>query len=122
MIGNNNIEYRRKFSVNFLVVMLYEHIYWIDHVKTVEYKIAKKIVLLYRVSQFLNEDPFKAAHFLYFHSYLNYSNIVWASKYATKLKRVYLKQKHTVRIVFNKDKITHSKPLLVKSHQYSVIV
>ena len=42
MIGNNNIEYRRKFSVNFLVVMLYEHIYWIDHVKTVEYKIAKK--------------------------------------------------------------------------------
>ena len=55
MIGNNNIEYRRKFSVNFLVVMLYEHIYWIDHVKTIEYKIAKKIVLLYRVSQFLKK-------------------------------------------------------------------
>ena len=29
----------------------------------------------------------------------------------TKLKRVYLKQKHAVRIVFNKDKLTHSKPL-----------
>ena len=31
--------------------------------------------------------------------------------YATKLKRIYLKQKHAVRIVFNKDKLTHSKPL-----------
>ena len=31
--------------------------------------------------------------------------------YATKLKRVYLKQKHAVRIVFNKDKLNNSKPL-----------
>ena len=29
-----------------------------------------------------------------------------------KLKRVYLKQKLAVHIVFNKDKPTHSKPLL----------
>ena len=33
------------------------------------------------------------------------------STYAMKLKRVYLKRKHAVRIVFNKDKLTHSKPL-----------
>ena len=44
-------------------------------------------------------------------SYLNYANIAWASTYATKLKRVYLKRKHVVRIVYNKDKLTHSKPL-----------
>ena len=41
---------------------------------------------------------------------MNYANIAWASTYATKLKRVYLKQKHAVRIVFNKDKLTHPKP------------
>ena len=45
------------------------------------------------------------------HSYLNYANIAWASTYATKLKRVYLKQKHAVRIVFNKHLLTHSKHL-----------
>ena len=28
-----------------------------------------------------------------------------------KLKRVYLKQKHKVLIIFNKDKLTDSKPL-----------
>ena len=42
---------------------------------------------------------------------MNYVNIASASTYATKLKRVYLKQKHAVRIASNKDKLTHSKPL-----------
>ena len=108
-IGNNNIE--RKSSIKFLGVMLDEHISWTDHLRTVENKIAKNIGLLYRVSQFLNEDSLKTVHFSYIHSYLNYANIAWASTFAAKLKRVYLKQKHVVRIVFNKDKLTHSKPL-----------
>ena len=89
--------------------MLGEYISWIDHVRTLENEIAKNIGLLYR--QFLNEDSLKTLYFSYIHSYLNYANIAWASTYATKLKRVYLKQKHAVRIVFNKDKLTHSKPL-----------
>ena len=49
-------------------------------------------------------------YFSYIHSYLNYANIAKTSTCATKLKRVYLKQKHAVCIVFNKDKITRSKP------------
>ena len=105
MIGNNNIE--RKSSIKILGVILDEHISWFDHVRTVENKIAKNIGLLYRVSQFLNEDSLKTVYFLYIHSYLNYANIAWVSTYATNLKRVYLKQKHAVRIVFNKDKLTH---------------
>ena len=66
--------------------MLEEHISWTDHVRTVENKIAKNIGLLYRISQFLNEDSLKTVYFLYNHSYLNYANITWASGYATKLK------------------------------------
>ena len=89
MIGNNDIE--RKASIKVLVVMLEEHISWIDHVKAIENKIAKNTGLLYCVSQFLNEDPLKTVYFSYIHSYLNYANIAWASKYGTKLKRVYLK-------------------------------
>ena len=110
MIGNNNID--RKSSIKFLAVMLEEHIFWIDHVRTVENKIEKNIGLLHRVSQFFNKDSLKIVYFSYIHSYLNYTNTAWASTYATKLKNVYLKQKHTVRIVFNKDKLTRSKPLL----------
>ena len=91
--------------------MLGKHISWIDHVKTVENKIAKNIGLVYRVSQFLNEDSLRTVYFLYIQSYFNYVNIAWANMYATKLKRVYSKQKHVVCIVFNNNKITHSKPL-----------
>ena len=71
MIGNNNIE--RKSSIKFLGVMLDEHISWNDHVRTVENKIAKNIGLLYRVSQFLDEDSLKTVYFSYIHSYLNYA-------------------------------------------------
>ena len=93
--------------------MLDEHISWIDHVRTVENKIAENIGLLYRVSlnQFLNNDSLKIVYFSYIHFYLSYANIAWASTYALKLKRVYLKEKHAVRVAFNKDKLTHSKPL-----------
>ena len=109
MIGNNNIE--RKTSIKFLGVMLDEHISWTDHVRTVENKKAKNIGLLYRESQFFNENSLKTVYFSYIHSYFNYANIAWASTCATKLKRVNLKQKHAVRTVFNNDKLTHSKPL-----------
>ena len=73
-----------------------EHISQTDLARTVESKIAKNIGLLYRVSQFLDEDSLKTVYFSYIHSYWNYPNIVWASTYATKLKRVYLKRKHAV--------------------------
>ena len=109
MISNNNTE--RKPSIKFLGVMLDEHICWIDHVRTLEKKIAKNIGLIYRVSHFLNEDSLETVYFSYIHSCLNYANIAWASTYRTKLKRVYLKQKHAVRTVFNKEKLTHSKAL-----------
>ena len=109
MVGSNNIE--RTSSIKFLRVTLDEYISWIGHVKTVENKISKHIGLLYLVSQFLDEDSLKTVYFSYIHSYLNSVNIAWASTYAAKLKRVYLKQKHAARILFNRDKLTHSKPL-----------
>ena len=51
---------------------------------------------------------------------MNYANIAWASTYATKLKRVYLKQKHAVPILFYKDKLTHSKRLFEKLNVLNV--
>ena len=118
MVGSNNIE--RTPSIKVLGVMLNEHISWIDHVRTIENKIAKNIGLLYHVSQFIDQDPLKTVYFSYIHSYLNHANTAWASTYATKLKRVYLKQKHAVRIVFNKYKLTHSKLLFKNMNPLNV--
>ena len=109
VIANKSVE--RKPSIKLLGVMLDERISWIDNAGTFENKLAKNICLLYRVSQFLKEDSLKSIYFSYNHSYLNYANTAWASTYATKLKRVYLKQKQAARIMITKDKLIRSKAL-----------
>ena len=67
---------------------------------------------MYLAKYLLDESSLKTVYFSYIHSYLNYANIAWASTYQTKLKTVYYHQKHAVRIVFNQEKLTHSRPLL----------
>ena len=38
------------------------------------------------------EDSFESVYFSYIQFYLKYAHIAWVSSYATKLKRVYLKE------------------------------
>ena len=83
--------------------MLDEHIAWNDHIHAIE---------LARARQFLNEESLKTTYFSYIHSYLNYTNIAWASTYSTKLKTIHYQQKDAVKIIFNEDILTHSRPLL----------
>ena len=109
-IANNEIE--RKQAIKFLGVMLDENVNWQEHIRTLEIKIAKNIGLLYRAKYLLNESSVKCIYFAYIHSYLNYANITWATTYRTKLKAIYLLQKRAVRLVFNENNMTHSRPLL----------
>ena len=99
-------------AIKFLGVLLDENIIWKKHICSVEKKLAKNIGLLYRAKYLLGESSLKTVHFSYIHSYLNYANIAWPSTYQTKLKTDYYHQKHTVRIVFNQEKLTHSRLLL----------
>ena len=107
MIGNDNIEIKSSKTV--LGVLMGKHVFWVNHVRIVEFEIAKNIGLLHHISQFLNENYFKTVCFSYIYSSLRYATMGWVRTYATKLKRVYLKQKHPVQIVFNKEKLAHSK-------------
>ena len=109
-IANRAIE--RTHAIKFLGVLLDENITWKNHICSVEKKLAKNIGLLYRAKYFLDESSLKTVYFSYIHSYLNYANIAWASTYQTKLKTVHYHQKHAGRIVFNQEKLTHSRPLL----------
>jgi len=43
---------------------------------------------------------------------MNYANLVWGNTCKTKLKRINSKIKQASRIICNKDKLEHSKPLL----------
>ena len=109
-IANRAIERTNAFK--FLGVLLDENITWKNYICSVEKKLAKNIGLSYRAKYLLDESSLKTVYFSYIHSYLNYANIAWASTYQTKLKTIHYHQKHAARIVFNQDKLTHSRPLL----------
>ena len=42
---------------------------------------------------------------------MNYANIAWASANPTKLKKIHYLQKQVARIIFNEDRLCHSRPL-----------
>ena len=91
--------------------MLDENISWEEHFRTVETKLANDIRLLYRAKPLLEEKPLRSIYFVYIYSYLNEANIAWASTYKTKLTS-FIKSMLYVCIVFNEEKLTHSRPLL----------
>ena len=74
-------------------------------------KISQICGLFYRTKLYPDETSIKTIHFSYIHSYLNYTNIAWASTRITKLKPLLYNQKPAVRIVFNEGHLSHSKPL-----------
>ena len=107
-----NMKIERTNAIKFLGVLLDENITWKNHIRTVEKKLAKNIGLLYRAKWLLDESSLKTIYFSYIHSYLNYANIAWGSTYRTNLRTIHYHQKHASRIVFNQDRLTHSRPLL----------
>ena len=93
--------------------MIDENITWEDHIHTIVKKLAKNLGLLYQAKHILGNESLKTIYFSYIlHSYLLYANISCGSTYFTKLKTVHYQEKHAARIIFNQNKLSHSRPLL----------
>ena len=90
------------------------------HWYIVEKKNSKSIRALYKAKFVLDQKCLKHIYFAFIHSYINYANIAWASTNHTKLKKLYNKQKHASRIIYNKDKLTHAKPLMKSLCQINI--
>ena len=108
----NNSEIKREYAIKFLGVMLNENITWKDHIKLIENKISKNIGILYKAKFLLNQKCLKNIYFSFIHSYLNYANIAWASTNRTKLRKLFIKQKQAIRIIYYKGRQTHARPLM----------
>ena len=64
---------------------------------------------MYKAKPFLGKDYLLPLYFSYIHSYINYANLVWAITHKTNLKKIHSHHKHTLRIVYNKDRYHHIK-------------
>ena len=116
----NQMEIKREQSQKFLGVLVDENLNWKNHIDLLLNKISKSIGVLYKATKILNFRCLKNIYFALIHSYINYANIAWASCPKTNLKKIHLKQKHAVRIIFRADRLTHSQPLLKQLNALNV--
>ena len=103
---------KRVYFTKFLGVMLDENLTWKKHIELIESKMSKNIGILYKAKFLLNKTCLKNIYFSFIQSYLIYANIAWASTNQTKLKKIYSKQKHASRIIFQEGRYTHARPLM----------
>ena len=107
----NNIKITRDTSTKFLGVLLDENLSWKAEIESVELKISKSIGILYKAKGILNNFLLKQLYSGFVHSYLAYANIAWASTHKSKLQAFFRRQKHAIRLINSKDRLTHTKPL-----------
>ena len=117
-INNYNIE--RISSIKFLGVLLDENLSWKDHIKYTENKISKTIGILYKARDYLSKESLVSLYYAYIHTYLNFANLAWASTIRTNLKKIHSQQKHAIRIIFHKDKFSHTKEPFVQNKVLNV--
>ena len=84
----NDKEVERVGSIEFLGVLLDEHLSWKEHIRYSENKIAKNIGLSYRAKPFLGKHSLLTLYCSYIHTYLNYANLSWASTNRIILKKL----------------------------------
>ena len=107
----NNSEIERSECLKFLGVLLDENLCWKERIKYIESKIAKNIGLLYKAKPYIDKHSLLSLYHSYIHSYINYGNIAWGSTTRTNLKKIYCQQKHAIRIVYSKDRLSHTREL-----------
>ena len=111
MLYIDNFEIVRKSIAKFIDIFIDENLTWKYHIEHVCNKVSKSIEIMYKSRNSLSKRLIKQLHFSFIHSYLNYTNIAWASTNKSNLIFLRCHQKHAARIIYDKDHFAHTKPL-----------
>ena len=106
----DNYEINRVTSTRFLGVILDENINWRAHISAINSKLAKILGILYKAKSLLDQKSMLSLYNAFFNPYLTYANIAWSSTNHGKLRPIYLKQKHAIRIIANIPVMAHTAP------------
>ena len=109
----NDTYISRDSVTKFLGVLIDENLNWKAQIADISSKVSKSIGLLYKATPILNKTLLKQLYYAFVHSYLSYANIAWGSTHKSKLETLYRRQKHAIRIINFKTRLTHSKPLFL---------
>ena len=83
--------------------MVDENLTWNDHIHILENKLSKNIGLLYRAKPYFDKNTMTTLYFSFFHSYLNYGNIAWASTTKSKRRKIASQQRQAVNAMPKND-------------------
>ena len=76
---------------------------------------------MYKSRNILSKRLMKQLYFSFIYSQLNYSNIAWVSTIKSNLIiALYRHQKHGIRIIYDKDRFAHTKPLFKHAKSLTV--
>ena len=90
------------------------------HIDYVSRKVSKSIGVPDKSRHILSKALVKQLYFSFIHSYLNYANVAWASTSKSNLLAVFRHQKHAIRVIYAKDRFTHSQPLFRSANALTV--
>jgi hypothetical protein len=107
----DNITLKREKVTKFLGIYIDENLSWRYHINNTSTKIAKCIGILYKARNILSKHQLTQLYYSFIHCHINYANSIWGSTHKTKLKSLYLRQKHAVRVINFKNRLSHTKQL-----------
>ena len=71
---------------------------------------------MHKSRNILSKRLMKQLYFSFSHSYLNYANVAWASTNKSNAISLYCHQKHAIRIIYDKDRFTHTEVTKLRNH------
>jgi len=104
-------EITRETVTKFLGVFIDEHLSWKPHIDKISKTVSKNIGILYKARVCLQKPYLKQLYYAFIHSYLNYCNIAWGSTYKSNLSYLFRRQKHSIRVINNKNRLSHTSEL-----------
>lgn len=98
-------------NTTFLGVVVDRQLTWNSHIQSVSSKISKQCGILYLTRNCFNKNALKQLYYSLVYPFLSYCHTVWGSAGKTKLKRIELAQKKSIRTISFKSKYDHTNEL-----------
>ncbi len=103
-------------SFKLLGILLDEHLSFQYHIDTLCAKISKSLYIINRAKNLLPTSCLLTLYYALVHSHLNYCCTIYGSATKTRLQKLFLKQKHAIRIISNANYRANTSPLF-KRHK-----
>src|SRR6218665_2351940 len=107
----DNTEIPQVNSVKFLGLYVDQHLPWRIHLENVASKISKNIGIISRIAYLIPTNVRLTLYYSLIYPYIAYCNIIWASNYKSRLYRLKILQKRSVRIIAGLPYNSHTDPI-----------